>query len=424
MYNKISNVSRREMGNQESQPQNSSVNPNQYQHQLEQQRKLIEEQNKRISRQEQQLNYLIQNSKQSLPVPPVKAPVPTVNPPPSTTTRRELVTVPSLSENKQIIDSMERKEQARRREFENEMKERKRKYQEEIHKMESHKDIALKVLKVDENYTEESLKRAYLKMAMKYHPDKGGNADAFQLIAKSYALLNDLYQKQHQHEKNMNRNIQQLQEEHREVPVTANPNKYVFSNGKNDRFDVNMFNKMYQENRLGDPTDYGYGEWLNEEQKEATPELFSDKFNVNMFNKVFEQTKKVNRKEEQIIQYTEPATISLKGENYFSSLGDDNISDFSGNGITGLSFTDVKKAHTNNTLIDPQTVQYKTYNSVKQYENERSKMSFQMNETDRQYYEQKKREDELREQKRLQNVSYRDQLIMDHHSRLNNLITR
>lgn len=417
------------MGNQESQP---SQDPNRtYQYQLEHQRKLIEEQNKRINNQQQQLNYLIQSTtKQSQPNPTSKQsqPKPTSKQPPKAVSQlsRDLVTIPSLSDNKLQIEEMERKEQLRRQEFENEMRRRKQKYDEEMNKMESHQDIAMKVLKVDANYTEESLKKSYLKMAMKYHPDKGGNADAFQLISKSYALLNELYQKQHQHEKNMTRNFQQLQEEHRELPVaTSKPTKYVFSgSGNNERFDVNMFNKMYQENRLTDPTDYGYGEWLNVEEKEKAPELFSDKFNVNMFNKVFEQTKKVNKKEEQVILYTEPATLNLKGDNYFSSLGDDNISDFSGNGITGLSFTDVKKAHTNNTLIDPQSVQYKTYNSVKQYENERSKISFQMNDSDRQFYEQKKKEDDLREQRRLQNVMYRDQAIMEHHSRLNNLITR
>ena len=46
-----------------------------------------------------------------------------------------------------------------------------------------------KILGVSKNYDEVSLKKAYLKAAMKSHPDRGGSPDAFQRVSIAYTLL-------------------------------------------------------------------------------------------------------------------------------------------------------------------------------------------------------------------------------------------
>ena len=45
-----------------------------------------------------------------------------------------------------------------------------------------------KILKLPKNYDEKTLKKAYLKAAMKYHPDRGGSPQEFQQISIAYTI--------------------------------------------------------------------------------------------------------------------------------------------------------------------------------------------------------------------------------------------
>ena len=46
-----------------------------------------------------------------------------------------------------------------------------------------------KILNISKEYDEITLKKAYLKAAMKTHPDRGGSATAFQQVSIAYTLL-------------------------------------------------------------------------------------------------------------------------------------------------------------------------------------------------------------------------------------------
>ena len=46
-----------------------------------------------------------------------------------------------------------------------------------------------KILKINKNYDEKTLKKAYLKAAMKSHPDRGGSPQAFQQVSIAFGLL-------------------------------------------------------------------------------------------------------------------------------------------------------------------------------------------------------------------------------------------
>jgi len=47
------------------------------------------------------------------------------------------------------------------------------------------------VLEISKSASQADIKKAYRKMAMKHHPDKGGNQDMFKKIGKAYAILSD-----------------------------------------------------------------------------------------------------------------------------------------------------------------------------------------------------------------------------------------
>ena len=48
-----------------------------------------------------------------------------------------------------------------------------------------------KTLGVEENADDIQIKKAYKKLAMQHHPDKGGDADKFRQIAEAYENLSD-----------------------------------------------------------------------------------------------------------------------------------------------------------------------------------------------------------------------------------------
>jgi len=48
---------------------------------------------------------------------------------------------------------------------------------------------AYQILKVEENATEDELKKAYRKQAMVHHPDKGGTAENFRKLNDAYNLV-------------------------------------------------------------------------------------------------------------------------------------------------------------------------------------------------------------------------------------------
>ena len=61
--------------------------------------------------------------------------------------------------------------------------------------MESHKDNYYTILGVDENASQDEIKKNYRKLSMKWHPDKNqGNSDAeekFKSISQAYDILGD-----------------------------------------------------------------------------------------------------------------------------------------------------------------------------------------------------------------------------------------
>jgi curved DNA-binding protein len=65
------------------------------------------------------------------------------------------------------------------------------------------------ILGVESTATEEDIKKAYRKMAMKHHPDRGGDQTEFQKIQEAYAILSDA-QKRQQYDNPQQQNFNQF----------------------------------------------------------------------------------------------------------------------------------------------------------------------------------------------------------------------
>lgn len=113
--------------------------------------------------------------------------------------------------------------------------------------MENYYDI----LNIKKNSTQEEIKKQYKILAMKNHPDKGGDANKFKLISEAYQVLSDpIKRKQYDNplnKFNINNNNVQLTPE--ELFATLFKNK--LSNSIFNNFDNfnNFSNSMINESR-------------------------------------------------------------------------------------------------------------------------------------------------------------------------------
>ena len=313
-------------------------------------------------------------------------------------------------------DEFENNEKIRRNLFENNEKIKKEFLNKEIRKFETEYN-PWKILNLNDNdYNVNNIKKAYKRMALKYHPDKVGSKyeDKFQLITQSYIyllgkaedtnIINNKISKQVEnidYEDNINENVENI---------------YI----DKDKFDINNFNKIFDNYKIPNSFDKGYSDLMKEDIKNKDEQVFGKKFNNDIFNAHFDNIK--NKKiGTDIIQYQEPEALDTSNNNANQTfLGMDDIEDFGSMNNNNLSYTDYKKAHVDETLlIDINKVKYKTYNSIDQLENDRSNISYTQSHEDKiryEYLERKKLEDD---NLRLQHQKNYDDNVRKQYNKIN-----
>ena len=291
-------------------------------------------------------------------------------------------------------DEFENNEKTRRKIFENNEKKKQEFLNKEIKKFETEYN-PWKILNLNDNdYNVNNIKKAYKKMALKYHPDKVGSKyeDKFQLITQSYIyllgkaedtnIINNKISKQVEnidYEDNINENLENI---------------YI----DKDKFDINHFNKIFDTYKIPNSFDKGYSDLIKEDITNKDEQVFGKKFNNDIFNAHFDNIK--NKKiGTDIIQYNEPEALDTSNNNLNQTfLGINEIEDFGSMNNNNLSYTDYKKAHVDETLlIDINKVKYKTYNSIDHLESDRSNISYTPSHEDKiryEYLERKKLEDD------------------------------
>ena len=327
-------------------------------------------------------------------------------------------------------------EEKRRKEFAEQQRQRRLHYLASLSDLEKSDIDSLRLFHIQKNYTIDELKIAYKKLAMKTHPDKtGGNAEQFQLVTKCYMSLLEKY-KNRESDKPFNDLRQgskvyiEDQEKSRMKNKDMNSSIHSTQNETVDKtkFDNKLFNKIYEQNKLWESGDDGYGDWFtSNEADEAPNEVFGNKFNINVFNTTFEDYKeKLTSKSGAIQEYKDPQELVSSSTGFTDiDIFARKINDFSkplpiGNGgKNDLAYTDLKTAYTNKgAFIDPNSVEYKQYKNVDDLKRDRSNIRYDMTPDQMRDYELKKRREIEEEEKRQDLIRQRDNVVSNTYGKI------
>jgi curved DNA-binding protein CbpA len=366
-------------------------------------------------------------------------------------------TISSLEQNynkteEQFERELQQEIERKRRAFKSAQQKRWQEYQQKLSELKNNGVQALQVFGLKPNFNATELKKTYRKLAIQYHPDRpNGDNNKFQLITKCYlSLLEDLKTRA-----DTNRTLDDVQQSREKFDSKLDANRkfmteiyerqgnYKNKNGIRDEqtleyqklkpdphsFNPTLFNKIYEENKLWDPNDEGYDDWLrngpdDESTTQQGPKLFGDKFNLSVFNATFNDTK-TKSKSGQIVEYDGPKEIISTSLGY-TTLGNNNpIEDFSKHADqkSGIGYTDLKAAYTrDNTLININEVDISNRSKdIKSFKRDRANIK-DLTPLELKRLEQQKMEQDYLEQQRANNQRQMDNLYEQHYSKIHSNI--
>jgi len=269
-----------------------------------------------------------------------------------------------------------------------------------------------KILDIAKNYDERSLKKAYLKLANKTHPDKpGGNAKKFKIVTLAYKIL--LKKLSERDNDKIHNDLKQGAESY--IKEQNSDNKQNI-NMKGRNFNMDVFNREFDDNRITDEfADRGYGDWFKSESKDIQPQMKS--YSKDRFNGAFDKIKK--KSSSALQKYSEPEElVSMSNRDSIMILGKEKVSNYTGES-NGLHYRDLKDAFENSTLIDINNVNISNReNNIESYNRQRKNVKFQMSPEDMKRQALKTHRDELEEKSRIRNLQERDEQSSIHYERI------
>ena len=192
--------------------------------------------------------------------------------------------------------------------------------------------------------TEESLRKAYKKAAVRVHPDKGGSEQEFEAVTRAYAYLTEILRRIHggrtkesvveapthlsDSRKTEAKDWEMIQ------PVRLNPKK----------LDMNAFNTMFEKTRVPDPDEEGYGDWLKNAEGGSKGPAFSGGFNRDVFNRTFE-SEASKQGPTTALTATVPQALTL-APTYGVEIGRGASGDYTAPAGGQMKYTDLRKAYT------------------------------------------------------------------------------
>jgi len=215
----------------------------------------------------------------------------------------------------------------------------------------------LEVLGIQEEValTDESLKKAYKKAAIRAHPDKGGSEDHFEAVTRAYAYLTEILSVMQRGKRKPEAPIHYGAADHLRGTREEEAKKWehaepVRLNAKN--LDMNAFNKLFEESHMPDPDADGYGDWLKGDTVNQSGPKFKGEFNRDVFNRMFDdETRKSKQVSNQLVHPGEMA-LTLNVNSGTDLLGT-RPDTYTAAPNSRFQFTDLRGAYTtDNTVSD------------------------------------------------------------------------
>jgi curved DNA-binding protein CbpA len=214
----------------------------------------------------------------------------------------------------------------------------------------------LEVLGIQEEValTEESLKKAYKKMAIKAHPDKGGSEDYFEAVTRAYAYLSEILSFMQGGKRKTQAPVNAAAADGMRTTREQDAKQWehaepVRLNAKN--LDMNAFNKLFEQTHMPDPDSDGYGDWLKGETQQAGPK-FKGEFNRDVFNRMFDEESKKSRAPSNQLVHPGQMALTLNPTSGVDLVGERPDS-YTAAPNSRFQFTDLRGAYTSdNTVTD------------------------------------------------------------------------
>lgn len=279
----------------------------------------------------------------------------------------------------------------------------------------------LEVLGIQEEIalTEETLKIAYKKMALRAHPDKGGSEEYFEAVTRAYAYLSEIIKHMRGGRKDTTGRVEAPSSLNTSRSADAEKWKHaepVRLNAKN--LDMNAFNKLFEQTHIPDPDSDGYGDWLKtaDSNKSSAPK-FGGQFNRDVFNRMFEdEAKKSQKATNALIVHPGEMALTLNPTHGVDLVGE-RPSSFTAAPNSKFQYTDLRGAYTSDSTISDKVsnVQVSERN-YEQYRASREKAPDPFTQSElhsiREFESRQKQVDEMRERKRAE-MSVRNQQYFD-----------
>ena len=282
----------------------------------------------------------------------------------------------------------------------------------------------LEVLGIQEEValTDEALKSAYKRMALKSHPDKGGSEEYFEAVTRAYAYLSEILKhmrggRRTETTVGANTSAASLHSQRDSEAKKWDHGEPVRLNAKN--LDMNAFNTLFEKTHLPDPDSDGYGDWLKASDSRASGPSFKGEFNRDVFNRMFDdESKKARQPTNQLIVHPGEMALSLN-PNYGVDLVGERPATYTAAPQSKFQFTDLRGAYTSESTISDKVANvHVTDRNYEQYRASREKAPDPFSQTElhgiREFEQRQQHADELRERKRaemhVRNQQYSDRM--------------
>lgn len=288
----------------------------------------------------------------------------------------------------------------------------------------SYFQACLQVLGLEEEValTEDALKTAYKKAAFKAHPDKGGSEKAFEMVTRSYAYLSEILRRIRGGRDQLKKveaptalkdeRFKESQQFQHVQPIKLDPNN----------LNMNAFNQMFEQTRIPDPEEEGYGDWLRAESTSSNTPNFSGKFNRDVFNQMFVEESAKQKQAQNQLAIASPQALVMN-PSFGIELGRGKPDDYTAAANSHLQYVDLKAAYSTEATFSGQVANVRVdARDYESYSNSRKRAPDPLRDEEREAIAAAEKAVEERERQRQLRAAHEGVAASDYFERMKRLV--